>query len=62
MTIVLEIEYLLGVSFAAGAQASDVPDWPPQPDRVFSSLVAAWGRSWRAGHGTLRSRVAGSPT
>jgi CRISPR-associated protein Csb2 len=43
MTLVLEIEHLLGVSFAAQTQASSVPDWPPQPDRVFSALVAAWG-------------------
>ena len=43
MTLVLEIEHLLGVAFAARNQASDVPDWPPQPDRVFSALVASWG-------------------
>ena len=43
MTLVLEVEHLLGVSFAAQTQASSVPDWPPQPDRVFSALVAAWG-------------------
>ena len=43
MTLVLEIEYLLGVAFAARSQSSEVPDWPPQPDRVFSALVAAWG-------------------
>ena len=43
MTLILEIEHLLGVAFAAHSQASDVPDWPPQPDRVFSALVAAWG-------------------
>jgi len=39
----LEIEYLTGVCFAAQSQSSDQPDWPPQPDRVFSALVAAWG-------------------
>jgi CRISPR-associated protein Csb2 len=43
MTLVLEIEHLLGVAFAARSQASDVPDWPLQPDRIFSALVAAWG-------------------
>ena len=43
MTLVLEIEYLLGVSFAARSQDSDEPDWPPQPDRIFSAFVAAWG-------------------
>jgi CRISPR-associated protein Csb2 len=43
MTLVLEIEHLLGVAFAAQSQAGELPDWPPQPDRVFSALVAAWG-------------------
>lgn len=42
MTLVLEIEHLLGVAFAARTPASPVPDWPPQPDRIFSALVAAW--------------------
>lgn len=43
MVLVLEIEHLLGVSFAAQSPAATAPDWPPQPDRVFSALVAAWG-------------------
>ena len=43
MTLVLEIEYLAGVAFAAHGPDSDIPDWPPQPDRVFSALVATWG-------------------
>ena len=43
MTLVLEIEYLTGVAFAAHGPDSDAPDWPPQPDRVFSALVATWG-------------------
>lgn len=43
MTLVLEIEHLVGVAFAAQSQASPLPDWPPQPDRVFSALVASWG-------------------
>ena len=42
MTLVLEIEYLSGVCFAAKGPDSEAPDWPPQPDRVFSALVAAW--------------------
>lgn len=42
MTLVLEIEYLSGVSFAAIGPDSDAPDWPPQPDRIFSALVATW--------------------
>ncbi len=43
MDLVLEIEHLLGVAFVAQSPASVAPDWPPQPDRVFSALVAAWG-------------------
>lgn len=42
MALVFEIEYLLGVAFAAVGPDSADPDWPPQPDRVFSALVAAW--------------------
>jgi CRISPR-associated protein Csb2 len=42
MTLVLEIEYLSGVAFAAAAPDAGAPDWPPQPDRVFSALVASW--------------------
>jgi CRISPR-associated protein Csb2 len=43
MSLVLEVEHLLGVAFAARNPSSETPDWPPQPDRVFSALVAAWG-------------------
>ncbi len=43
MNLVLEIEHLLGVAFAAISPANSAPDWPPQPDRIFSALVAAWG-------------------
>lgn len=43
MTLVLEIEYLTGVAFAAHGPDSDASDWPPQPDRIFSALVATWG-------------------
>jgi len=42
MPLVLEIEHLLGVAFAAQSHASVAPEWPPQPDRVFSALVATW--------------------
>lgn len=42
MTLVLEIEYLTGVAYAAIGPDSDAPDWPAQPDRVFSALVATW--------------------
>lgn len=43
MALTLEIEYLGGVCFAAQGPDSDLPDWPPQPDRIFSALVATWG-------------------
>lgn len=42
MTLVLEVEYLTGVSFAAIGPDSAAPEWPPQPDRIFSALVATW--------------------
>jgi CRISPR-associated protein Csb2 len=41
--LVLEIEFLTGLCRAARGPAETAPDWPPQPDRVFSALVAAWG-------------------
>jgi CRISPR-associated protein Csb2 len=43
--LALEIEYLAGVCFAAPPESSPAhsPDWPPQPDRIFSALVCAWG-------------------
>ncbi len=40
--LVLEVEFLSGVCFAATGPDSQTSDWPPQPDRVFSALVAAW--------------------
>jgi CRISPR-associated protein Csb2 len=42
MALVLEIEHLSGVCFAALGPDSEAPDWPIQPDRAFSALVAAW--------------------
>ncbi|HYD49845.1 MAG TPA: type I-U CRISPR-associated protein Csb2 [Terriglobales bacterium] len=42
MTLVFEIEYLSGVSYAAVGPDSEMPEWPPQPDRIFSALVATW--------------------
>jgi CRISPR-associated protein Csb2 len=47
--LVLEIEFLLGVSFAALGPDSAEPDWPPQPDRVFSALVASWAARGQQG-------------
>lgn len=41
--LALEIEWLMGVAFLARDPSSAEPDWPPQPDRVFSALVASWG-------------------
>lgn len=43
--LALEVEFLTGVCFAARPEgsASEQPDWPPQPDRLFSALVSAWG-------------------
>lgn len=42
MSLALEIEFLTGVCRAAREPGDDTPDWPPQPDRVFSALVASW--------------------
>ena len=42
MSLVLEIEFLTGECRAARGPANEAPDWPPQPDRVFSALVCAW--------------------
>lgn len=42
MSLVLEVEFLTGACRAAKSPASEAPDWPPQPDRVFSALVCAW--------------------
>ena len=50
MSLILEIEYLTGVCRAARNPASDEPDWPPQPDRVFSALVSAWATRGERGN------------
>jgi CRISPR-associated protein Csb2 len=42
MALILEVEYLSGVVFAAVGPDSPEPDWPPQPDRIYSALVATW--------------------
>ncbi len=41
--LALEIEYLTGTVVAARSDDEMRVDWPPQPDRVFSALVASWG-------------------
>ena len=43
MSLVLEIEFLTRVCRAARGPGDASPDWPPQPDRVFSALASAWG-------------------
>ena len=42
MRLLLEVEYLTGACRASRDPADTAPDWPPQPDRVFSALVSAW--------------------
>lgn len=42
MSLVFEIDFLTGVCRAAREPGDATPDWPPQPDRVFSALVSAW--------------------
>lgn len=42
MSLVLDIEFLTGVCRAGLGPANPTPDWPPQPDRFFSALVASW--------------------
>jgi CRISPR-associated protein Csb2 len=39
--LAIEVEYLTGVARAANDRG-DGADWPPQPDRLFSALVATW--------------------
>ncbi len=42
MSLAFEIEFVTGVCRAAREPGDTSPDWPPQPDRVFSALVSAW--------------------
>lgn len=42
MSLIFEIEFLTGVCRAARGPGDAAPDWPPQPDRIFSALVSAW--------------------
>lgn len=51
MNLVLEIEYLSGVVFAAIGPDTETPDWPPQPDRIFSALTATWAARGRQQQG-----------
>ena len=45
--LALDIEWLTGVCVAARTPADEAPEWPVQPDRVFSALVATWGAHGR---------------
>ena len=42
MSLILEVEFLTGAYRGTSEPASSAPDWPPQSDRLFSALVAAW--------------------
>ena len=39
----LEITWLSGTAWLTRDPSNPEPDWPPQPDRIFSALVASWG-------------------
>ena len=41
--LALDIEFLTGKIVAARQERNGELEWPPQPDRVFSALVASWG-------------------
>lgn len=41
--LAIEVEYLAGVAFASPSADKEIAEWPPQPDRLFSALVASWG-------------------
>jgi CRISPR-associated protein Csb2 len=45
----LEIEFLTGVLVASRIEDKSRLDFPPQPDRVFSALVASWGARGETG-------------
>lgn len=39
--LAIEVEYLMGRSYAADFRDDTAPEWPPHPDRLFEALVAA---------------------
>ncbi len=45
----LEVAWLTGAARLAEDPSSPRPDWPPQPDRIFSALVASWGLGGKDG-------------
>jgi len=46
--LALDVEFLSGVCVAGRSPSDPVPDWPPQPDRLFSALVASWAARGQA--------------
>jgi CRISPR-associated protein Csb2 len=47
MTLVLEIDHLTGLAFSSRGPEAMEAEWPPQPDRIFSALVATWAARGR---------------
>lgn len=41
--LTLEVEWLMGACRATRDPADPAAEWPVQPDRIFSALVASWG-------------------
>src|ERR1019366_690797 len=39
--LAIEVEYLMGRSYASDFRDDTAPEWPPHPDRLFEALVAA---------------------
>jgi CRISPR-associated protein Csb2 len=39
--LAIEVEYLMGRSYATDFRDDTAPEWPPHPDRLFEALVAA---------------------
>lgn len=55
-------EYLTGRAVATDPTDRSVAEWPPHPDRVFQSLVAAWGeRGEDAAERIALAELAGLP-
>lgn len=40
--LAIEVEYLMGRSYASDFRDDTAPEWPPHPDRLFEALVAAY--------------------
>jgi CRISPR-associated protein Csb2 len=40
--LAIEVEYLMGRSYATDFRDDRLPEWPPHPDRLFEALVAAY--------------------